>query len=483
MSLSANMLVNMWTRIGTRWLPFADAATADLPLARLLRLALFQVPVGMALVLMMGTLNRVMIVELAVPTWLVACMISLPILFAPLRTVIGHRSDTHVSAFGWRRSPFLWLGAMLQFAGYVALPPSLLLLSGSSFVDPELGVLIGKISSALAFALIGFGIHYSQTAGLALMSDLLPKEKRPRAFALFYVFQLCGMIISAFTFSFLLRDFTSELLIRVLHGAAVFALVVNIIAIWQQEPRDRQRAAVIKSEPRAQFLSTVRDLISQPAMSRLLVGIGIGTMAFSMQDVLLEPYGGEVLGLSVPETTMLSALMGIGTLAGFCLSVQTYSRGMHPCRLASIGVLTGIPGFTAVLFAHGFGSSLLFQAGSMIIGLGAGLFVVGSLGAAMRAASDHNTGLVAGAWGAIQATAAGVGIAVGGVLRDIVGHLAQSDALGTALNSSATSYGAVYIIEIILLFVTLVAIGPLVRNAGNDGKRQKEQFGLAELPG
>ena len=473
----------MWTRLGSRWLPFADAASVDLPLGRLLRLALFQVPVGMALVLMMGTLNRVMIVELSVPTWLVASMIALPILFAPLRTLIGHLSDTHVSAFGWRRSPFLWLGAMLQFAGYVALPPSLLLLSGSSFVDPELGVLIGKFSSALAFALIGFGIHYSQTAGLALMSDLVPKEKRPRAFALFYVFQLCGMIISAFAFSLLLRDFTSELLIRVLHGAAVFALVVNIIAIWQQEPRDRQRAATIQGEPRVPFLETIRALVSQPAMSRLLAGIGIGTMAFSMQDVLLEPYGGEVLGMSVPETTMLSALMGLGTLAGFSLSILTYSRGMHPCRLASIGVLTGIPGFTAVLFAHGFGSSLLFQAGSMIIGLGAGLFIVGSLGAAMRAASEQNTGLVAGAWGAIQATAAGIGIAIGGALRDVVGQLAHSNALGTALNSPATSYGTVYAIEIVLLFVTLIAIGPLVRNSDNDSKRHNEQFGLAELPG
>jgi BCD family chlorophyll transporter-like MFS transporter len=175
--------------------------------------------------------------------------------------------------------------------------------------------------------------------------------------------------------------------------------------------------------------------------------------------------------------------MGLGTLAGFCLSIMTYSNGMHPCRLAAIGAMTGIPAFTAVLFAYAFRSSLMFMAGSMFIGLGAGLFVVGSLSAAMRAASDENSGLVAGAWGAIQATAAGIGIAAGGVLRDVVASLAHSDTLGTALNGPATSYGAVYLIEIFLLFTTLVAIGPLVRNAGNDGKRQKEQFGLAELPG
>lgn len=475
--------IEFWRRMSTRWLPFADAASDDLPLGRLMRLAMFQLPIGMALVLIMGTLNRVMIVELGVATWLVAAMISLPILFAPLRTLIGHRSDTHVSAFGWRRSPFLWLGAMLQFAGYVTLPPALLLLSGSSFVDAELGVLIGKASAALAFALIGFGIHFSQTAGLALMSDLLPETKRPRAFALFYLFQLCGMILSAFAFSWLLRDFTSELLIRVLHGAGVVAIAINIFAIWQQEPRDTRRAAEVKAADRPRFMDQLRKLMSEAHMRRLLIGIGLGTMAFSMQDVLLEPYGGEVLGLSVPQTTMLGALMGIGTLAGFLLSIQTFSRGMHPCRLAVVGLLTGIPAFTAVLFAYPMGSVVLFQGGSMIIGLGAGLFVVGSLSAAMRSAAGHNTGLVAGAWGAIQATAAGVGIAAGGVLRDLVSGLARSDALGPALNGPATSYGMVYLIEILLLFITLVAIGPLVRNAGNDGKRQKEQFGLAELPG
>ena len=91
--------------IGPRFLPFADVASEDLPLSRLLRLSLFQVTVGMALLLLVGTLNRVMIVELAVPATLVAVMLALPLVFAPLRALIGHRSDNHVSALGWRRVP------------------------------------------------------------------------------------------------------------------------------------------------------------------------------------------------------------------------------------------------------------------------------------------------------------------------------------------------------------------------------------------
>ena len=91
--------------LGTRYMPFADVATKDLPLSRLLRLSLFQVTVGMALVLLVGTLNRVMIVELGVPATLVSVMLALPLLFAPLRAFIGFKSDNHASALGWRRTP------------------------------------------------------------------------------------------------------------------------------------------------------------------------------------------------------------------------------------------------------------------------------------------------------------------------------------------------------------------------------------------
>ncbi|NNJ74302.1 MAG: BCD family MFS transporter [Anderseniella sp.] len=472
-----------WMAIGTRWLPFTDAASSDLPVGRLLRLAMFQLPIGMAMVLLLGTLNRVMIVELGVPTWLVAMMIAVPILFAPLRALIGHRSDTHISALGWRRIPYMWIGAFMQFGGYTILAPALLLLNGQGHVDGAAGTLAGQAGSALAFALIGFGIHFTQTAGLALMGDLVPDDKRPRGVALFYLMQLVGMILAAITFSFLLRDFTSELLIRVLHGAAVASLALNVIAMWKQEPRDRVRAATVKSAPRPDFMETWRSFAQQGTAKRLLVGVGLGTMGFGMQDVLLEPYGGEVLKLSVPETTLLTGVMTAGTLFGLIAAMRIFARGVNPCRLAAYGAIFGIPAFTIILFAYPMASKLMFVAGAALIGLGAGLFIVGSLSAAMDMATGENRGLVAGAWGAIQATTAGVGIAAGGFLRDAVNGLASNGALGEALSGPATSYGFVYLIEIFLLLLALVVIAPLVRDAGHVIDRQTRQFGLAELPG
>ena len=116
--------------MGPRFLPFADAATPELPLGRLLRLSLFQVSVGMALALLNGTLNRVMIVELGVPTWLVSLMVALPLVFAPFRALIGFKSDTHRSVLGWRRVPYIWMGTLLQFGGFAIMPFALLVLTG-----------------------------------------------------------------------------------------------------------------------------------------------------------------------------------------------------------------------------------------------------------------------------------------------------------------------------------------------------------------
>ena len=175
--------------IAPKYLPFADVATEEVPLSRLLRLSLFQVTVGMALVLLVGTLNRVMIVELAVPASLVAIMLSLPLVFAPFRTLIGHKSDTHVSALGWRRVPFIWKGTMYQFGGFAVMPFALLVLSGyGESVDAPRW--IGQASAGLAFLMVGAGVHIVQTVGLALATDLVREEDHPKVVGLMYVMLL-----------------------------------------------------------------------------------------------------------------------------------------------------------------------------------------------------------------------------------------------------------------------------------------------------
>ena len=124
----------------------------------------------------------------------------------------------------------------------------------------------------------------------------------------------------------------------------------------------------------------------------------------------------------------------------------------------------------------------LFPVILALIGLGGGLFVVATLTAAMALADGERTGLALGAWGAVQATSAGLAIATGGVLRDFVGGLATSGALGTALTGPSVGYGAVYQLEIALLFITLIAIGPLARYMPTNRNQHLKPFGLAALP-
>ena len=463
-------------RLTARYLPFADAASEGLPLGQLLRLSLFQVSVGMATVMLLGTLNRVMIVELSVPATVVALMIALPVLIAPFRALLGFRSDTYRSALGWKRIPYLWFGSLWQMGGLAVMPFALIVLSGQQTVGPAWA---GEVLAALAFLMTGLGLHMTQTAGLALATDRADDATRPRVVALLYVMLLVGMGLSSVIIGWLLRDFSELRLIRVVQGAAAVGITLNLIALWKQEPlRPMSREA--RAAPRPRFAEAWADLMAGGQAGRLLAVAFIGTMAFNMQDVLLEPYGGEILGLAVGSTTLLTALWAAGALAGFALAGRMLGRGQDPMRLAAWGVLAGVAAFSTVIFAAPVQSAAIFFAGAALIGFGGGLFSVSTLIAAMSLPSQSaGNGLALGAWGAAQATAAGLAVAIGGGLRDAVNTIAIAGGWGEALASPATGYSFVYHFEIGLLFLTLVLLGPLARRR-NPGVPTR--MGLADFP-
>ena len=439
-----------WSSLGTRFLPFADAASPELPLSRLLRLSLFQVSVGMALVLLVGTLNRVMIVELKVPATLVSAMVALPLLFAPLRALIGFRSDNHRSELGWRRVPYIWMGTLMQFGGFSIMPFALLVLAGAGQAS-EAPAWVGQVGAAVAFLLVGAGLHTTQTVGLALATDLAPVETQPKVVGLMYVMLLVGMIFSAFLFGDLLTHYSPGRLVQVIQGAALTTMVLNVVALWKQEPRSRQRKPGNPTE--GSFTQAWQAFSQGDQALRRLVVVALGTMAFTMEDVLLEPYGGEILQLSVSATTTLTATLSAGSLIGFCWASYVLSRGMDPFRMANTGVMVGLPAFMAVILSAPLESAWVFGLGTFLIGLGAGLFGHGTLTATMNHAPPEQTGLALGAWGAVQATAAGVAMALGGVIRDV---LAQGW-------GALTGYNGVYLLEIGLLVLAWVAMVPLLR--------------------
>lgn len=439
--------------IGPQWLPFADVASDEVPLSRLLRLSLFQVTVGMALVLMVGTLNRVMIVELRVPATLVASMLALPLLFAPFRALIGFRSDRYQSALGLRRLPFIYKGTMLQFGGFAIMPFALLVLSGyGEAVDAPRW--IGLSAAALAFLLVGAGVHIVQTVGLALATDLVPEADQPKVVGLMYVMLLLGMIASAFAYGALLETYSPLRLIQVIQGSAVVTVALNAAAMWKQEARNRARG----NAPRvaqAGFAEAWARLTDRPGMTRLLLIIALGTAGFGMADVLLEPFGGQVLQMTVAQTTRLTVYLAMGSLVGFSLASRWIGRGARPMDVSIYGALIGVPAFGCVAFSAGMLSVSLLVAATLAAGFGAGLFGHGTLTATMRSAPRDQIGLSLGAWGAVQTTAAGVAIAVGGIIRDAI--LASSSAQA----GSADPYIPVFLLEAGLLVLAVLLAIPL----------------------
>ena len=467
-------------KISKNILPFSDAGSTNFSLFQLLRLSLFQISVGMATVMLAGTLNRVMIVELLVPASLVAVMIAIPVLIAPLRTFYGYKSDTYKSFIGWKRIPYMWFGSLFQFGGLAIMPFAIIILSGDQTVGPSWA---GEVLVAIAFLFTGIGMHITQTVGLALAADRATKENRPRVVALLYFMFLFGMGISAVVIGLLLADFSKLRLIQVVQGSAVLTLILNLVAVWRQEQVIINNQKNDKSE---KFFLSWKKFISDRKTNSLIWVVFWGTLAFSMQDVLLEPYGGQILGLSVSETTNLTGVWALGALLGLALAANNSKKTVSSVSNAMTALLIGIVGFSAIIFSSPMQFPFLYFLGTLFIGFGTGLFSVSLLIIAMALSSKTNlgSGFILGSWGAAQAIGAGLGIAVGGILRDVVNKLALSGYLGSTFENNSIGYIFVYHLEILFIFITLIALGMLSQeiNKRKIKDHTQKRFGLTEIP-
>jgi BCD family chlorophyll transporter-like MFS transporter len=261
------------------------------------------------------------------------------------------------------------MGTLMQFGGFAIMPFALLVLGrmGQAANAPDW---VGHLGAGMAFLLVGAGMHTTQTVGLALATDLSPPESRPKVVGLMYFMLLVGMIFSSLIFGYLLKDFSPGALIRSVQGAGVVTLILNITALWKQEARTQRLGD--PNEKDVDFVAALKLFTQGDNALRRLFSVGVGTMAFSMGDVLLEPFGGEILHLSVSNTTFLTAVLALGGLTGFAWASNVLNRGADPYRMASAGVLVGVPAFLAVLISAPQASLLLFALGTLFIVFGAG---------------------------------------------------------------------------------------------------------------
>ena len=225
--------------------------------------------------------------------------------------------------------------------------------------------------------------------------------------------------------------------------------------MWKQEPLGGHQADPEQDVP---FLVAWRELQATPAARRLLLGVGLGAAGFGMQDVLLEPYGGEVMGLAVGATSLLTALTAGGAVLALAATANQRLRETDPNRMSVFGAIFGAFALVTITLAGPAQAPPLLHAGAVILGFGGGLFAVGTITACMELTEDGASG--------------GLALAQPGALS-----------LGPEIQGRAAGYAVVYQLEIVALFAAAVALGPLVQAGRARTTDSVRSFGLGTMPG
>jgi BCD family chlorophyll transporter-like MFS transporter len=391
----------------------------------ILRLGLVQSALGGLVMLTTSMLNRVMVVEYALPALLPAALIALHYGVQLARPGFGHLSDR-----GGRRTPLIIAGMGVLAIGALLATNAVFLMAA----HPVPGILLGIV----AFILIGGGVGASGTSLLALLASRVPEARRPVAAATTWIMMVAGIALTAGISSQFLDPFTPQRLATVAGVIAAVAFILTLLAVAGMEGSPEERKPATPQAP--DFRASLATIWDDPRVRLFTVFVGVSMLAYSMQDVILEPFAGLVFAMTPGETTKLSSFQHMGVLAGMLL-VGVLGRPLA----------RHLPGGTRALIVAGCSLSglalLLLVAGAqapdgfplvpvvMLLGFGNGMFAVSAIASMMDLAGldgPGREGIRMGLWGAAQAIAFGLGGMVGAGGADIGRALLGSDAAGFA---------------------------------------------------
>jgi MFS transporter, BCD family, chlorophyll transporter len=443
---------------------------------RLLRLSLFQFGLGFSVVVFTGTLNRVLITEEDIPATVVGWLLSLSLFVAPIRVLLGERSDRKKQKFGYRRLPYVWIGSMMVFSGLSAAPFCLIFLSKSSEIGQgTTPFALGVLFSTIIFLVYAIGMHIAQTGYLALVTDVIPKRDRHNAVAFLWIALIVGQIVSALIIGWYLADYKPVKLIEVMQSSSLVFVILAVAAIWKQD------VAGMFEGSEDTTVSRLRNVLSTPRNKLFFLIVFVGTFAITGQDVLLEPYGGQILGMSVNETTRLTAVLGGGMLLAMIFAARAHRRFATPLHMAVLACGVGVIGFGLIIGTSLHQSVPLFATGAGVIGVANGLFLISTLSIVMALAETDTAGLYVGLWGLVQTTATGIGTLIGGLTRDTAMRASQS---------LMTGYTTFYSVELVLTIVTAVLLIVMLRMRSTSQdlfqpqpQNQSVFVGLTDIPG
>lgn len=410
-----------------------------------LRLGVVQACLGALIVLITATMNRVMVVELALPAMVPGALVALHYgVQLWLRPRMGHFADQHGRLTRW-----IVLGMVMLAAGVVAIAVLLPLLRSAP--------MFGYPLMLAAFVLVGLGVSTAGTLLLTLLSLRVPPARHARAAATVWLCMIAGFILCTVVASKLLTPFSFATLVRctVIIGLAAVALTA-LALIGLDAPRAdavRQRAAATP------FRAALRVVWSDPVARRFSYFVGLSMLAYSTQDLILEPFAGSVFGLTPGESTAISGVHQGGSLLGMLMTALLSTRVGTLAGWARYGCLASAAALLLIATAPMSGSLLVLKSSLFALGVANGAFAIGAIGSMMSlsATADRSqTGVRMGVFGASQAIAMAGGGMLGAVASDVMRAVLGSDSLG---------YGSVFAMEA-ALFVGAAVLASAATQAG-----------------
>jgi BCD family chlorophyll transporter-like MFS transporter len=397
----------------------------------ILRLALVQTALGSIIVLATSTLNRVMVVELALPALVPGVLVALHHVVQLLRPRLGHGSDV-----GGRRTPWIVGGMAVLSAGGIVAAIATALMS----VQPVAGIAL----AVLAFIAIGIGAGAAGTSLLVLLAKRVDPARRGAAATIAWVMMILGFIVTAGFVGHFLEPFSLERLVEVTVGVATAAFFLSLVAVMGVE--GDSLSTVPAEESKAPFVAALREVWSEPKARRFTIFVFVSMLAYSAQDLILEPFAGLVFGYTPGESTRLSGLQNAGVLIGMAFfGFMSTWRGRAAERSLRRWTVGGCIASALSLFglvcAGAFAPDWPLRATVFALGMANGAFAVSAIGSMMALAGEGGggrEGVRMGLWGAAQAIA----FAVGGVVGT-----AAVDAMRHWLDVPASAYAAVFAVE------------------------------------
>jgi BCD family chlorophyll transporter-like MFS transporter len=406
------------------------------------RLAGYPLGLGLTSVLVGGTLNRVMIVELGLPATLVGFFFAIPLLISPLRIWLGYRSDGYALG-GLRREPYVILGTLL--AGLSLAAATWLALGGRA---GQL-VIAGMV---LAMAAHHLGKNLASNAFEALLADKFVGHRRTQAMTGFKILMFVGIMGGAIGLGRMLESYDAARLMGVVAGVMALAFVLSWAATTGQEPRTADQSIAAEQARETPFWQTLRAIVlSDPQVRRsfgCMVLIMVGTQA---QDVILEPFGALVLGMSVGETTRLTALWGGGTVLALAGAGMWLIKVVGHGSVTRAGLWLNAGVFAGLILGGWQGRVALFQGLVFVLGVGTGLASAGLLSAIVQFATAVRAGLLMSVWGLTHNLGQAIGSVLSGSAVDTLSRLTGGNALA--------AYGTVFAVEGVLLLAGLWLFG------------------------